>query len=124
MQMAKEKFIRLVEEAMASLPERFAGRINNVALFVEDFPAKEQLRKLGMRKDQTLFGLFEGFAQGRRINLGPVLPDRITIFRKPIIERYDTEAEVRRQVLSTVKHEIAHHFGLDESGASRAGIVK
>jgi predicted Zn-dependent protease with MMP-like domain len=121
MNIPKEKFTRLVEEALDSLPEKFKEHINNVAIFVEDYPTKEQLGKIGRgRRDYMLFGLFEGYAQARRLNFGPVLPDRITIFRKPICQYAESEEEVKRQVISTVKHEIAHHFGLDEAGARKA----
>ena len=118
---SREKFEELVAEALDSLGEKFLEKMNNVAVFVEDKPSKEQLGKTSRTKrDWMLFGLFEGYAQGRRINVGPVLPDRITIFRKPICHYANSETEVKQQVISTVKHEIAHHFGLDEAGARKA----
>jgi predicted Zn-dependent protease with MMP-like domain len=124
MDLSYEQFIRLVEKTIDELPEKFAAKVNNVAIFVEDYPTKEQLKKAGIKNDFTLFGLFEGFAQGRRINLGPVLPDRITIFRKPILSNCTNESEAKRQIISTVKHEIAHHFGMDEVGARKAGKIR
>jgi predicted Zn-dependent protease with MMP-like domain len=121
MTISREKFEELVAEALDSLPEKFRQKMNNVAIFVEDKPTREQLGKTGRgKRDWALFGLFEGYAQGRGINVGPVLPDRITIFRIPICQEARSEAEVKRQVISTVKHEIAHHFGLDEVGARKA----
>jgi predicted Zn-dependent protease with MMP-like domain len=121
MLISKEKFTKLVEEALDSLPEKFSDKLHNVAIFVEDYPTKEQLGKTGRgRRDYMLFGLFEGYAQARRLNFGPVLPDRITIFKKPICEYAESEDEVRREVISTLKHEIAHHFGLGEAGARKA----
>jgi len=121
MNIPKEKFTKLVEEALDSLPDKFKKHVNNVAIFVEDYPTKEQLGKTGRgRRDYMLFGLFEGYAQARRLNFGPVLPDRITIFRKPICKYAQSEEEVKQQVISTVKHEIAHHFGLGEAGARKA----
>lgn len=121
---SREKFEKLVEEAIDNLPEKVKQKMNNVAIFVEDYPTKEQTGKAGRGKNFVLFGLFEGYAQSRRLNFGPVLPDRITIFRKPICLYSDSEEEIRRQVTSTVKHEIAHHFGSDEAGAGRAGRKK
>ena len=121
MNVSKEQFDRLVAQALANLPEKIQSRMNNVAIFVEDSPTKEQIGKTGRGKSQyTLLGLFEGYAQARHLNLGPVLPDRITIFRKSICKYANSEAEVKQQVISTVKHEIAHHFGSDEAGARKA----
>ncbi len=118
---SKEKFEELVGESVDSLPDKFSKKLHNVAIFVEDYPTKDQLGKVGRgRRDYMLFGLFEGYSQAKRLNFGPVLPDRITIFRKPICKYAKSESEVKRQVISTVKHEIAHHLGLGEEGARRA----
>ena len=121
MRITREKFEHLVAEAVESLPKQFKAKLNNVAIFVEDYPTKEQLGKVGRgKRDYMLFGLFEGYAQARKLNFGPVLPDKITIFRQPISKYASNEQEIRQQVISTVKHEIAHHFGLDEEGARKA----
>ncbi|MDP2708433.1 MAG: metallopeptidase family protein [bacterium] len=121
MQISKQEFEKTVEQSLASLSEKFSASLNNLAIFIEDEPSPQQLDKLGLKKDDLLFGLFEGYAQGRRINVGPVLPDRITIFRKAILSQCANREELKRKIISTVKHEIAHHFGSDEAGASRAG---
>jgi predicted Zn-dependent protease with MMP-like domain len=121
MKITREKFEKLVADAIDSLPENIKTHMNNIAVFVEDWPSREQLGKAGRgRRDYMLFGLFEGYAQAKRINFGPVLPDRITIFRGPICEYANSEEEIKAQVISTVKHEIAHHFGSDEIGARKA----
>jgi predicted Zn-dependent protease with MMP-like domain len=121
MKISREKFEKLVAEALDNLPAKIAERLNNVAIFVEDWPTREQLGRAGRgRSDYMLFGLFEGYAQAKKLNFGPVLPDRITIFRGPICEYAETDEEIKAQVLSTVKHEIAHHFGSDEAGAHKA----
>ena len=121
MKINKEKFEQLVADAMDSLPEKFKDKLYNVAIFVEDYPTKAQLGKLDRKNQWTLFGLFEGYCQASRLNFGPVLPDRITIFRQPICKYCSSGQEVRQKVISTVKHEIAHHFGSDEDGAIKAG---
>jgi len=124
MHISKEQFEQLVKQALESLPEKVSAKMNNVAIFIEDYPSKEQLGKTGKGRNQyTLFGLFEGYGQASRLNFGPVLPDRITIFRKPICRQANSFKEVKEQVISTIKHEIAHHFGSDESGARKAGRV-
>ncbi len=116
----KEKFEFLVSEALNDLPEKFRAKLNNVAVFVEDCPDKAQLKKIGRTRGAVIFGLFEGCAQAKRLNFGPVLPDKITIFRRAICDFCSSEDEIKRRITSTVKHEIAHHFGSDEKGASKA----
>ena len=120
MKISREQFEQLVGEVIDNLPEKFKNRLHNVAIFVEDHPTKAQLGKLDKKNQYTLFGLFEGYAQAMRLNFGPVLPDRITIFRQPICKYCSSEQEVRQKVISTVKHEIAHHFGSGEDGARKA----
>lgn len=120
-QMDKEQFERIVSQALESLPEKFQDKLNNLAFFIEDEPTSEQLNKVNLKKGDLLFGLFEGYAQGRKINVGPVLPDRVTIFRKAILSQCSSEIELKQKIISTVKHEIAHHFGSDEKGAGKAG---
>jgi len=118
---SKQEFEKIVEQAMESLPGKFKSKLNNVAIFAEDEPTDEQLDKTKLKRDDLLFGLFEGYAQAKRLNIGPVLPDRITIFRKAILSQSDNMAELKQKIISTVKHEIAHHFGSDEKGAAKAG---
>jgi len=121
LEISREKFEQIVRSAMADLPEKFKNRLNNVAIFVEDEPTEEQLKKIGLRRGDILFGLFEGYAQGKKLNFGPVLPDRITIFRKAVLSQSSNQAELKAKIIATVRHEIAHHFGSDERGAARAG---
>lgn len=120
MKISREKFEQLVNEAMESLPEKFKSKLHNVAIFIEDYPSRQQLGKSGRKGQYTLFGLFEGYCQAKRLNFGPVLPDRITIFRQPICKYCSSEQGVKQQIISTVKHEIAHHFGSEEIGARKA----
>jgi len=126
MQVSKKKFEKWVAEAVGSVPEKFRERIHNLAIFLEDYPTKEQLRKARLegRKGVLLLGLYEGYHQSKRLDVGPVFPDRITIFKKPIENLSRTEEELKKQITSTVRHEIAHHFGSDEQGARKAGGKK
>lgn len=121
---SEEKFEEMVSQALDELPERFSSKIHNVAIFVEDYATPEQLGNLGRSEKNSLFGLFEGYVQSRRINIGPVLPDRITLFRIPICRVCQTEEECRKMITQTLRHEIAHHFGSDEHGAEKAGSAK
>jgi len=117
----KEQFEDIVSQAVESLPDKFKNKLHNVAIFAEDEPTAEQLKKMKLRRGDLLFGLFEGYAQGKKLNFGPVLPDKITIFRRAILSQVDGFDEAKNKIISTVKHEIAHHFGSDERGAAKAG---
>ncbi len=121
MNISKKKFEELVAETIENLPKKFRDKLYNVAIFTEDCPGNEQLKKLGMRRGEALLGLFEGYAQAKRLNFGPVLPDRITIFRQSIRKYCSSEQEIKQKIANTVKHEIAHHFGSGERGAGMAG---
>jgi len=123
MQVPKAQFEKWVAEAIDNVPEKFQKKIHNLAFFVEDYPNREQLKRAGLLgiNNVTLLGLYEGYHQARRINIGPVIPDRITLFQKPIESICDTEEKLKKQISSTVFHEIAHHFGSDERGAQKAG---
>lgn len=123
MHSSKAQFEKWVAEAIDNLPEKFQKRINNLAFFVEDYATTDQLGKTehAGEKNYVLLGLYEGYHQSKRLNTGPVLPDRITLFKKPIESFCRTEEELKLRISKTVNHEIAHHFGSDEKGASRHG---
>ena len=117
----REEFEKIVEEGIGAIPERFLRKLDNVAIVVEDEPQPDQRRKLGMRRGLTLFGLYEGVPQtSRGPHYGSVLPDKITIFQKPIEEVARDADHIRDIVKNTVWHEIAHHFGMDEARVQRA----
>ena len=124
MQVSKEQFEKWVAEAIDSVPEEFQEKINNLVFFVEDYPTKEQMEKTRASKkgNTLLLGLYEGYHQAKRINVGLVLPDQITIFKKAIESFCRTEKDLKKQITETVWHEIAHHFGSDEMGAQKASL--
>jgi len=115
-----EKFEISAAEAINNLPEKFKKKLHNVAILLEDKPTAEQLKKIGAKSGYLLFGLFEGYIQSKRLNFGPVLPDRITIFKKAICSQAEDEIDLKKRIESTIRHEIAHHFGSDERGARKA----
>jgi predicted Zn-dependent protease with MMP-like domain len=112
--MEQEKFEELVNEGIKAIPEKFLEKLDNVEIVIEDEPTPYQLSKLRARKGSFIFGLYEGVPQTKRGNYGQVLPDKITIFQKPIERIASSEKEIKEIVKNTVWHEIAHHFGLDE----------
>jgi len=124
-EITQAEFEKVVEEGIAAIPERFLQKLNNVAVVVEDEPTPAQLEKLHLRSGWTLFGLYEGVPQARRgNNYTGVVPDKITIFKKPIEASARDEKEIKEIVKNTVWHEIAHHFGMDESRVRRSEARK
>jgi len=113
--MDRSRFEKLVRDALVGLPERFAEKLENVDVVVEDYPTSEQRIKLRLPARALLFGLYEGIPKPKRgSGYTMVLPDKITIFQKPIEMICRTEEDVQAQVRATVLHEIGHHFGLSE----------
>ncbi len=111
----RKRFHILVGRALRRLPAPLRNRISNVAIVIEEEPTPAQLAEAGVGPDATLLGLYTGIPLTERTtNYGMVLPDRITIFRRPILEMCDSEEELMDQVRRTVLHEIGHHFGLSE----------
>ncbi|MBI1817975.1 MAG: metallopeptidase family protein [Deltaproteobacteria bacterium] len=121
--MDRERFEELVAEALDALPQEFAKRLDNVTVLVEDEPSGDVLLQMGLdpRRD-TLFGLYEGVPLSERTALATGrLPDRITIFYRPLTRACRSPEAIRRQILRTVIHEVGHFVGLDEDEVRAAG---
>lgn len=119
--MTREEFEKLVAEGIGAIPKQFIERLNNVVIVVEDEPSREQRKKMRLRKWQTLFGLYEGIPlTSRGQNYAGALPDKITIFQKPIEEASKNPEGIKGTVRDTVWHEIAHHFGMDHDRINMA----
>lgn len=113
MTITDQDYERLMNEALNELPERFIKHLDNVAIVYEDEPTPEQREKLKLRCDQTLFGLYEGVPRTQRAGFMVMLPDKITLFKLPMLMVSTDEAELKKQVKHTLWHEIAHYFGLN-----------
>ena len=114
MAITTREFERLVAEGLEIIPEELRGYISNVQITIEEEPSNELLNELGIPSDETLFGLYEGTPLTERTTEYSALPDRIVIFRRPLLEELDDPLDIRREVARTVIHEVAHHFGIDE----------
>lgn len=112
--LSDDEFSKLIAECMDELPEQYVRGMKNVLVTYEDEPSEEQRRKQKLHDYQTLYGLYEGVPLTRR-NAGYqfVLPDRITIFKLPMLRAVQNEQELKAQVKHTLWHEIAHYYGLD-----------
>ena len=113
--MTRERFERLVEEALTLIPKRFRREMKNVAVVVEDEPSDELLDEMEIPEGDTLFGLYQGTPLPERgWAHGNSLPDRIAIYQGPIEDACETEDEIRDCVAETVIHEFGHYFGMSE----------
>ncbi len=114
--MNQEEFAQLVIKAVEKLPQEFLTKLENVDIVVEDYPTLAQVSKSGLRRRETLLGLYEGIPQTKRgSHYGMVLPDKITIFQKSIEDNCRCDTELYAEVSRVLKHEIAHHFGTSEA---------
>ena len=114
--MDREEFELLVVKAVDSLPEELRSRLENVAIMVDDQPTQYQIRKVGLKRGQTLLGLYEGVPLTKRgLHYGMVQPDKITIFQKPIEVRCKNGDSMVQEIQRVVWHEIAHYFGIGEA---------
>lgn len=109
-----QDFARIAGEALDSLPEKFTKYLQNVAIVYADDPTPQQRARQNLQPNQTLLGLYEGIPQIRRdAGYNLVLPDKITIFKRPLLSISHDQDSLRQNIRHTLWHEIAHHFGLD-----------
>jgi predicted Zn-dependent protease with MMP-like domain len=115
-------FEQLVAEALDDLPELFREQLDNVEVVVEDWPDRETMRWAGVRHPTHLLGLYHGIPQTKRTrNYGLVLPDKISIYQRPIEMHCRTTEEIRETIRHVLRHEIAHHFGLSDERLRELG---
>ena len=113
--MKRRRFETLVTEALGEIPRRFREAMTNVAVVVEDEPSPALLEEMEVEPPDTLFGLYQGTPlTEREWSYGNALPDRITIFQRPIEEACEDENEIIDEIAQTVIHEFGHYFGLSE----------
>lgn len=120
--MTEKRFRQLAADALDSLPEKFRRAMENIAIVIEDWPDEQTLRETGLQSKLDLFGLYQGTPLPERANgEAGMLPDVITLYRRPIEQRSRNDAEIRRQIAKTLLHEIGHYFGLDEDRLTELG---
>jgi predicted Zn-dependent protease with MMP-like domain len=123
----RERFDRLLERVLASLPQRLHDLLEVAPLIVEDHPDRKLLAELGMDPDlESLCGLHSGTPLTERsVNHGHDEPETIHLFRKGIIEEAGGwevgEDAIEEEIRITLLHEIGHHFGLEEEDLESLG---
>lgn len=107
----EERFEELVGEALDGIPDELWDRFENVAVVVEDENTEEP----------DLLGLYEGFPLTDRMDYAGVLPDKVSIYRLPLCDMCEDEAELVEEIRITVVHELAHHMGIDDDHLHELG---
>lgn len=116
--LSRRQFEALVAEALDAIPDGLGQMMDNVVVLVEDWPTDDQ-----RGEHDTLFGFYEGtdLTQRSPLDYSGVLPDRITIFRGPLCQAFETDDDLVDQVYVTVVHEVAHHFGITDERLEELG---
>ena len=119
-----EYFEQLVVEALDALPPWFQEQLRNIDVVVEPWPDAHTLRRAHVSRREELLGFYQGVPHSRRSSYRYtlVLPDKISIYREPILLRCRSWDEVRALVQHVVQHEIAHHFGISDERLRELGV--
>lgn len=112
-EISDEEFERLIGEAVAAVPQPYNEKMQNIAFLVQDEPDEQQRQKLKLNPGTTLFGLYEGVPLPQRGGATKLLPDKITLFKKPLLAASTDLTSLRRNIGHTIWHEVAHYYGLD-----------
>ena len=120
--MERHLFEQLVAEALDALPDVFLDKLDNVEVVVEDWPSQEVVLRAGVPSAAELLGFYHGVPQTKRSHRYMlVLPDKISIYQRPIEMRCRTAEQVRATVQHVLRHEIAHHFGIGDERLREIG---
>ena len=113
--MQEKEFEKLVTEAISELPAYFREKMENVTIHIADFPDQNTLQRLGHSSPYSVLGLYQGVPVTKRgIHYGNVMPDRIFIYRKPILRKNRYNPDIKREIKRVVVHEVGHYFGLSD----------
>ncbi len=120
--LSRSEFELLVEQALADLPAEILQHMDNVVITISEWPTARELKRARVVHPRQLFGLYEGIPlTKRRANYNLVTPDRIILYRGPLLAAHRTLPALGEQIRRTVVHEIAHHFGISEARIRELG---
>jgi len=109
-----DRFERLVDRAVASIPAPFRAALDEIALVIADEPTVEQRRETDLGPDESLYGLYEGVPLDEWGGDWLPVPTRIIVFRLPLEEDFPDPDDLADEVRITILHELAHHLGIDD----------
>ena len=114
--MQDDEFEQIVNQSLSELPQEFASQLDNVEVVIEDWPLDEK-----GRPHAGLLGLYHGVPKTARGPV-PLLPDKITVYKGPLLMISHSEEEAKKNIKNTVLHELGHHFGLTDEELDRLKI--
>lgn len=121
--MDDNEFEKIIKKAIEGLPSEFKDKTENVTVVYEDFPTEDQTKLVHLQgRNILLLGLYQGIPKTRRgyYGIGPTLPDKITIFKIPILRISKSYEDAIENIKNTVIHEIAHHFGMSDEDIKKS----
>lgn len=121
-ELSEEEFEQVVTDAVESLPDEFKTKLDNVDIVVEDYPPRSVLMKKKVRG--LLLGLYQGIPpkyRTSRYGVRPVMPDKISLYKKNIERICSTREQVHERIRKTLLHEIGHHFSLSDPDLRNLG---
>lgn len=110
---SSEQFQALIDQALSELPGEHVKNIQNVAILYEEDPTPEQRLSNKLGPHETLLGLYEGLPLSERQGVTRIYPDKITLFKNPLVARANNLEELKEDIKHTLWHEIAHYYGLN-----------
>ena len=120
--LSPDAFMKLVADAMEGLPQAVHDALDNVEVVTQEWPSPDQLDITEGDDRYTLLGLYEGIPLSDRVNYTLVLPDKVTLFQRPLEAVCATQRELEYEVQVTVVHELAHHLGWGDEDIHRMGF--
>lgn len=122
MMVGHDAFDRIAQRAIRRIPREIRRHLDNVVIAVEKRPSRELLDDMDVPPGETLFGVYEGNSLLERSATDPALqPDRIILFQEPIENDCDTIDDIEYEIETTVVHEIAHYFGIEDERLAELG---
>jgi predicted Zn-dependent protease with MMP-like domain len=117
----KQRFEHYIKRALKELPEEFRYRMENIAISIEPYPTRADMRAVGITDKRHLLGLFRGIPHRSVSSFysGPVMPSEIVLYQRNIEAICETEDELVNQIRLTLLHEVGHYFGMTEEELRR-----
>ena len=119
--LSPEEFEEMVVQCYEGLPEGLLGYLENLDIVLEEWPSEELLAETDVGSADGLLGLYTGVPRPERGDDLPFLPDKITLFQRPIEDICGSVEEVAEEVRKTLLHEVGHYLGMDEEYLDRLG---
>lgn len=121
--MERARFITLVRKALSDVPPPLSDHLRQIDIVVKRRPSRADLREADLAPDESMYGFYRGIPLTERDSgYGLVAPDIIDIYQEPLEEDFPDEAELVKEIRTTVLHELAHFFGIDDERLDELGL--